>query len=68
MFIPFPLYIIMVFDNWKNDCLVVYINSFWNQQNVLSKWMDVTNQKMQESKLNWKLNAFIVDGVDVINS
>jgi len=58
----------MVFDNWKNDCLVVYINSFWNKQNVLSKWMDVTNQKMQESKLNWKLNAFIVDGVDVINS
>jgi hypothetical protein len=31
--------------------------------------MDVTNRKMQESKLNWKLNAFIVDGVDAeINS
>jgi hypothetical protein len=58
----------MVFDNWKNDCLVVYRNSFQNKQNDLSKWMDVTNQKMQESKLNWKLNAFIVNGVDAINS
>ncbi len=37
MFIPFPLYIIMVFDNWKNDCLVVYRNSFQNKQNDLSK-------------------------------
>jgi hypothetical protein len=27
--------------------------------------MGVTSRKMQESKLNWKLNAFIVDGVDV---
>jgi hypothetical protein len=31
--------------------------------------MNVINQKMQESKLDWKLNAFIVDDADVeINS
>jgi hypothetical protein len=31
--------------------------------------MDVINRKMQESKLNWKPNAFIIDDVDVeINS
>ncbi len=31
--------------------------------------MDVINQKMQESKLNWRSNVFIVDDVDVeINS
>jgi hypothetical protein len=27
--------------------------------------MDGINQKMQESKRDWKLNAFIVDDVDV---
>ncbi len=33
------------------------------------KWMDAINRKMQESKLNWKSNAFIVDDVNVkINS
>jgi hypothetical protein len=26
--------------------------------------MDVINQIMQESKPNWKLNAFIIDDVD----
>jgi len=31
--------------------------------------MDVINRKMQESKLDWKLNAFIIDDVDLeINS
>jgi hypothetical protein len=35
----------------------------------MSKWMDVINQKMQKLKPNWKLNAFIIDDVDVkINS
>jgi hypothetical protein len=59
----------MVFDNWKNDYHVVYIVTFQNKQNDMSKWMDVINQKMQGSKLNWKPNAFIVDDVDAkINS
>jgi hypothetical protein len=33
------------------------------------KWMDAINQKMQQSKPNWKPNAFIVDDANVeINS
>ncbi len=59
----------MVFDEWKNSCLVVYIITSWSKQNDLSKWMDVINQKMQKSKPNWKPNAFIVDDVNTeINS
>jgi len=35
----------------------------------MSKWMDVINQKMQELKLDWKSNAFIIDDANVeINS
>jgi hypothetical protein len=65
----FPLYTLMVFDKWKNGCPVVYTITSWSKQNDLSKWMDVINWKMQESKRNWKLNAIIVDDVDVeINS
>jgi hypothetical protein len=48
----FPLYTLMVFDEWKNGCLVAYIITFRSKQNDLSKWMDVINQKMQESKLD----------------
>jgi len=29
----------------------------------MSKWMDAINRTMQESKLDWKSNAFIVDDV-----
>jgi hypothetical protein len=57
----------MVFDNWKNNYHIVYIVTFQNKQNDISKWMDVFNQKMQG--LDWKPNAFIVDDVDAkINS
>jgi hypothetical protein len=30
--------------------------------------MDVINQKMRESKPDWKPNAFIIDDVDVENN
>jgi hypothetical protein len=59
----------MVFDKWKNNCLVAYIITSHNKQNDLSKWMDVINEKMQKSKLDWKPNAFIVIDANVkINS
>jgi hypothetical protein len=59
----------MVFDKWKKGCPVVYIITFQSKQTDLSKWMDVMNQKMQQSKPDWKPNAFIVDDVDAkINS
>jgi hypothetical protein len=51
----------MVFDKWRNNYLVVYIITSRSKQNDLSKWMDVINRKMQESKLDSKPNAFIVD-------
>ncbi len=50
----FPLYTMMVFDDWKNDYPVAHIITSWSEQNDLSKWMDVINQKMQGSKLDWK--------------
>jgi len=59
----------MVFDKWRNNYLIVYIITSRNKQNDLSKWMDVINRKIQESKLDWKPNAFIVDDANVeINS
>ncbi len=65
----FLLYTLMVFDKWNKGCPVVYIITFQSKQTNLSKWMDVMNQKMQQSKLDWKPNAFIVDDVDAkINS
>ncbi len=46
-----------------------YVITSRKKQNNLSKWMDAINRKMQESKLDWKSNAFIVDDVKVeINS
>ncbi len=51
----------MVFDEWRNSCPITYIITSWNKQNDLSKWMDVINRKVQESKPIWKPNAFIVD-------
>jgi hypothetical protein len=46
-----------------------YVITSRKKQNNLSKWMDAINRKMQESKLDWKSNDFIVDDVNVeINS
>jgi len=42
----------MAFEEWKNNYLVAYIITFWSKQKEPTKWMDVINQKMQESKLN----------------
>jgi hypothetical protein len=39
----FPLYTLMVFDKWKNDCLVAYIITVQNKQKDQSKWMDAIN-------------------------
>jgi hypothetical protein len=59
----------MVFNKWKNGCPIAYIITSWSKQNDLYKWMDAINCKMQKSKQDWKLNAFIIDDVDVeINS
>ncbi len=61
----FPLYTLMVFDEWKNSCPIVYIITSQNNENNLSKWMDAIKGKMQQSKLDWKPNTFIVDDVKV---
>jgi hypothetical protein len=53
----------MVFDEWKNNYLVVDIIAFQSKQNNISKFMDVINWKMQKSKQDWKPNDFIVDDV-----
>ncbi len=59
----------MVFDEWRNNYLIVYIITSWSKQNDLSKCTDVINQIVQKSKLNGKRNAFIIDDVNAkINS
>jgi hypothetical protein len=69
MFIATSIVHIDVFDEWKNDFLVMYIIIFRSKQNDMSKWMDVINRKMQESKPDWKPNAFNVDDANAkINS
>ncbi len=54
---------------WLEEWLSTYVITSQNKQNDLSKWMDAINQKMQESKPDWKSNASIVDDVNAkINS
>ncbi len=65
----FSLYTLKVLVEWKNGCPIAYPIKSRSKQNDMSKWMDAINQKMQESKPDWKPNAFIVDDVHVeINS
>jgi hypothetical protein len=57
----------IVYDDdvsWLEEWLSTYVITSRNKQNNLSKWMDVINRKMQESKPIWKSNAFIVDDVN----
>jgi hypothetical protein len=54
---------------WLKEWMFNYVITFRNKQKDMSKWMDAINRKMQESKPDWKSNAFIVDDVDAkINS
>jgi hypothetical protein len=43
---------LMVFNEWRNSCLIVYKITCRSKQNDLSNRMDAINQKMQESKPN----------------
>ncbi len=48
---------------WLEKWLSSYVITSQNKQKDLSKWMNAINWKMQDSKPDWRSNAFIVDDV-----
>ena len=59
--LQFPLYTLMVFDDWLNGVPVAYIVTFSSKQPDLEPWMRAIANKMAAVQKNWMPDAFITD-------
>jgi hypothetical protein len=65
LLLQFPLYTMMVFDEWYNGVLVAYIITSSYNQHHLTPWMDALNKRLLMFQNDWHLNAFIMDDARV---
>ncbi len=65
LLLQFPLYTMMVFDEWYNGVPVAYLITSNYKQCDLAPWMDALNKSLLMVKNVWHPNAFIVDDVKV---
>ena len=61
LFLQFPLYTLMVFDDWLNGVPVAYIITSSSKQPDLEPWMKALAQKLGSVQRDWMPNAFITD-------
>ena len=61
MLLQFPLYTLMVFDDWLNGVPVAYIITSCSKQPDLEPWMKALANKMVSVQADWMPNAFITD-------
>ena len=59
--LQFPLYTLMVFDDWLNGVPVAYIITSSSRQPDLEPWMRALANKMVSVQEDWMPNAFITD-------
>ena len=57
----FPLYTVMVFDEWQNGIPVAYCITSTSKQADLTPWLESLKKKMTDFQMDWYPNAFIVD-------
>ena len=57
----FPLYTLMVFNEWHNGVPVAFILTSKCAEVNLTLWMKALNARMVVEKPNWKPTTFIVD-------
>lgn len=60
-FFQFPLYTLMVFDEWFNRIPVAYCITSKCRQSDLSPWMMALNDRLCQFQPDWRPNAFISD-------
>jgi hypothetical protein len=61
--LQFPLYMLMVFDKWRNGVPIAFIITKQSKQIDLSPWMTELKTKVVAASPEWWPNAFIVDDV-----
>lgn len=61
VWLQFPLYTLMVFDDWYNGIPVAYIITSSCKQDNLQPWMRALNDHIRTFQADWRPNAFIVD-------
>ena len=59
--LQFPLYTMMVFDDWLNGVSVAYIITSSSAHVDLEPWMKALNNKLKSLQRYWMPNAFITD-------
>ena len=59
--LQFPLYTLMVFDDWLNGVPVAYIVTSSSKQPDLEPWMRALAKKLASRQPDWAPNAFITD-------
>lgn len=57
----FPLYTMMVFDEWRQGIPVAWILTSRCAETDLTPWMRAVNARMRSANPGWEPSAFIVD-------
>ena len=60
-FSQFPLYTLMVFDEWHNGIPIAFILTSRCTEADLTPWMAALNERMTVENPEWRPSAFIVD-------
>ena len=60
----FPLFTMMVFDEWQNGVPVAFVITARQKQSDLAPWMQKLKEKMLAAKADWHPNAFVLDDAD----
>ena len=60
----FPLFIMMVFDEWQNGVPVAFVITAWQKQSDLASWMQKLKDRMLAAKADWHPNAFVLDNAN----
>ena len=61
VFLQFPLYTLMVFDDWLNGVSVAYIITSSSKQPDLEAWMKALAKNLCSVQKDWMPNAFITN-------
>lgn len=61
MLVQFPLYTLMVFDEWHQGIPVAWVLTSRCAEPDLTPWMGSLNNRMKQECPDWRPSAFIVD-------
>ena len=57
----YQLYTLVAFDEQQSGVPVAWVVDFRNTTQDIALWLDLLMQRCHQARLEWKVNAFMVD-------